>query len=94
VDSSFLRRFDNRFIDLFRVIVVPGARCGAGSSTSRWAGPARSSEVVLLARSGTPEWLIRWPTSDGSVHDRLHLSRRRRPANLAWLDPVVRAKLT
>ena len=39
------------------------------------------------------EWLTQWPSSGGSVYERLHVIMRRLPANLEMLDPVVRRRL-
>ena len=40
------------------------------------------------------EWLVAWPTTGGSVYERLYVILRRLPANLALLDPVMMSRLT
>jgi hypothetical protein len=52
-------------------------------------------QTMFTEQLATPlrEFLIRWPVTDGSVHERLHVILRRVPANLAALDSVVRNKL-
>ena len=57
----------------------------------------RSRQQALFTQqlaSPLGECLSAWPTSDGSVHERLHLILRRLPANLAALEPAVRDKLS
>jgi hypothetical protein len=57
----------------------------------------RSRQQALLSQKLSiplAEWLVGWPTSGGSVFERLYVILRRLPANLAVLDPVVMAKLS
>ena len=69
---------------------------GEGYVSLRRGEETRSRQQTMFTEQlATPlrEFLIRWPTTDGSVHERLHIVLRRVPANLAALDPILRQRL-